>query len=115
MENIIVTSKIVFNAGDIVCITKDCLYLKSPEKIKIIEPTKTASSYSTGQTKHYGVREMKLGTGLYEEIIEKIVENQKQLKYKILYEDLYRQVSLMPGGSEYLAAKNDFEDNQHKK
>lgn len=112
MENIIVTSKIVFKVDDMLCITKECLYLKWPEKIKIVEPVKSVSSWSTGQTKNYGVHEIRLVIGQYDEIIGKLDEYQKQLKYKSLYKELHRQVSLMPGGSEYLLAKNDFEDNQ---
>lgn len=111
-DNIIVTSQFVFKTEDMLCITKNCLYLKWPEKIKIIEPVKSAGSWSTGRTENYGVHTITLSSGLYDEIIEKIADNQKQLKYKTLYEELHREVSLMPGGSEYLTAKTHFENNQ---
>jgi hypothetical protein len=114
MNDIIVTPSIVFNANELLYITKDNLYLKWPERFCVIEPARYAASSSWSSTKveKHGVREIKLEEGAYENIIDAIVTYQNQLKYKTRFEELERHVSLMPGGSEYLSAKNDFENNQ---
>lgn len=101
MNDIIITHGITFNINDVLYILRGRIGLKS----------------------HGLFKELTFENGVYEEITEKIVEyqNHKQRfeeckqrfeECKKRLEDLQLHVALMPGGSEYLLTKMNFENQQ---
>lgn len=103
MNDIIVTHGITFNINDVLYILRGKIGLKWKSQ--------------------YMFKELTFEDGVYSEIVSKIVEyqNHKQRfeeckqrfeECKKRLEDLQLHVSLMPGGSEYLSTKTNFENQQ---
>lgn len=109
MSGLIITSGCVFNVNDIVMLTKTVLYLKWPETKIVVNPGAT-TGYTNPRVDTYGIKEYSINKGDYDIIVEKILKIQEESNYKSRYEELKTHLAVMPGGTEYLIAKQDFEE-----
>ena len=110
MNNLIVSSGIIFNANDLLYILPNEIVLKTGESIV---PTGHGSSNSSyyNSTETCGLKKIKITGGLFDEIYKIIVKMQVELTYKEKYDELKLHLAVVPGGTEYLLAKDDFEKN----
>ena len=111
MEKLIVASGIIFNIDRLVYILPHEIVLRTGDRLVVTQTGKTSSSWASAETKSSGIQHIKISEDLYDEIYKKIFKMQNHLKYKEKYEDLKNHLAAAPGGTDYLLAKSDFEEN----